>query len=87
VLKKHEPDSLLLHQARREVLEHLLELDRLRRTLDRIARGRLVLVDTPRPTPFAFPVLTNRLREKVSSETAGDRIRRMQLALERAADR
>jgi ATP-dependent helicase Lhr and Lhr-like helicase len=87
VLKKHEPDSLLLHQARREVLDHLLELDRLRRTLDRIAAGRLVLVDTPRPTPFAFPVLTNRLREKVSSETAGDRIRRMQLALERAADR
>jgi ATP-dependent Lhr-like helicase len=36
-------------------------------------------------TPLAFPLLVDRARERVSSESLTDRIRRMQLALERAA--
>ena len=38
-----------------------------------------------RPTPFAFPLLVERLRESLSSEKLADRIARMVADLEKAA--
>ena len=52
---------------------------------DRIARSTVVVTEPRRPTPLAFPLVVDRNRERVSSESLGDRMRRMQLALERAA--
>jgi ATP-dependent helicase Lhr and Lhr-like helicase len=85
VLQRYDPENLLLEQASREVLERQLERSRLARTLERIAGARLVLREPRRPTPLAFPLLVDRARQRVSSETLADRVRRMQLALERAA--
>jgi ATP-dependent Lhr-like helicase len=34
-----------------------------------------------RATPFAFPVIVDRLREKISTEKLEDRIRKMKLQL------
>ena len=85
VFQQYDPHNMLLRQARREVLERQLEHQRLRTTLDRIAAGRVTIVPTPRPTPFAFPLLVERLRERVSSEELAGRVRRMQARLERAA--
>jgi len=85
VFRDYDPHNMLLAQARREVLERQLEHARLAAALGRIAAGRVALVDTPRPTPLAFPLLVDRLRERVSSEQLADRVRRMQLQLERAA--
>jgi ATP-dependent helicase Lhr and Lhr-like helicase len=85
VLERYDPSNLLLSQARREVLERQLERSRLGRTLERLATAR-VMITTPRRTPpLAFPLLVDRARDRVSSETLADRIRRMQLSLERAA--
>ena len=39
------------------------------------------------PTPLAFPILVSRMRARVSSETLAERVRRMQVRLESAADR
>jgi ATP-dependent Lhr-like helicase len=86
VLANYEPDNLLLYQARREVLQRQLEQSRLQRALEQIARGKVLVVDVPRPTPFAFPLLVDRLRQTVSSETLEDRIRKMQLSYEKWAD-
>jgi ATP-dependent Lhr-like helicase len=36
-------------------------------------------------TPLGFPLLVDRTRERVSSESLSDRIKRMQVALEKAA--
>jgi ATP-dependent Lhr-like helicase len=84
VFVKYDPGNLLLAQANREVLERQLEISRLRRALDKIAAGRITILDTRRPTPFAFPLLVERLRETtLSSEKLADRVKRMQLALER----
>lgn len=83
VFQQYDPQNMLLHQARREVLERQLEHQRLRATLERIAAGRVTIVSTPRPTPFAFPLLVERLRERVSSEELAERVRRMQARLER----
>ena len=87
VFARYDPDNLLVFQAHREVLERQLEQSRLARALQRVAEGRLVVVEVVRPTPLAFPLLVDRAREQVTSEKLGDRIRRMSAPLERAADR
>jgi ATP-dependent Lhr-like helicase len=86
VLERYDPSNLLLGQARREVLERQLERSRLALTLERLASARVVITTPRRTPPLAFPLLVDRARDRVSSETLADRIRRMQLALERAAD-
>jgi ATP-dependent helicase Lhr and Lhr-like helicase len=85
VFTRHDPQNRLLEQARDEVLAQQLETERLRGAMERIQRSELVVVDVPKLTPFAFPILVDRLREKVSSERLGDRVRRMQAQLENAA--
>jgi ATP-dependent helicase Lhr and Lhr-like helicase len=67
------------------VLERQLERSRLGTTLQRLSAARVVVTEPKRFTPLAFPLLVDRTRNKVSSEKLGDRIKRMQLALERAA--
>jgi ATP-dependent helicase Lhr and Lhr-like helicase len=85
VFMQHDPANLLLSQARREVLERQLERGRMARALERIAAGHISVVDVPRITPLAFPLLIDHLREAVSSEKLADRVRKMQLVLEKAA--
>jgi ATP-dependent Lhr-like helicase len=85
VFQRYDPDNLLLTQAHREVLERQLERSRLGATLQRLAAARVVVTDPRRFTPLAFPLLVDRTRNRVSSEKLADRIRRMQVALERAA--
>jgi ATP-dependent Lhr-like helicase len=85
VLQRYDPSNLLLEQASREVLERQLESTRLGAALRRLSRAAVVITTPKRPTPLAFPLLVDRTRERVSSESIGDRIQRMQLALERAA--
>jgi ATP-dependent Lhr-like helicase len=85
VLQRYDPKNLLLSQAAHEVLERQLESTRLGKTLDRIARSTVIVTEPRRPTPLAFPLVVDRNRERVSSESLGDRVRRMQMALERAA--
>jgi ATP-dependent helicase Lhr and Lhr-like helicase len=86
VLTNYDPENLLLNQARREVLQRQLEQSRLQRALEHIAHGKICVQDVPRPTPFAFPLLVDRLRQTVSSETLEDRIQKMQLSYEKWAD-
>jgi ATP-dependent Lhr-like helicase len=85
VLHRYDPTNLLLSQAAREVLERQLESTRIGTTLERIARSTVIVTEPRRPTPLAFPLVVDRNRERVSSESLADRVRRMQMALERAA--
>ena len=85
VLQRYDPANMLLTQAHREVLERQLESSRLGRTLERLATARVVITTPKRTSPLAFPLLVDRTRDRVSSESLGDRIRKMQLALEKAA--
>ena len=85
VFRQYDPRNLLLSQAHREVLERQLESSRLGRTLERLTNSDVVVTEPKRTTPLAFPLLVDRTRERVSSETIADRIRRMQVALEKAA--
>ncbi|MGI9077695.1 MAG: ligase-associated DNA damage response DEXH box helicase [Gemmatimonadaceae bacterium] len=85
VFTRYDPANLLLRQAHREVLERQLESSRLGRTLERLSRSSIVITAPARTPPLAFPLLVDRTRQRVSSESLTDRIRRMQLVLERAA--
>lgn len=77
VFRDYEPDNLLLQQAFRETFEHQLEEGRLIQALERIERQEIVWKPCNKPTPFSFPIITDRLREKLSSETLADRIKKM----------
>ncbi|MFZ6731648.1 ligase-associated DNA damage response DEXH box helicase [Undibacterium sp. Ji42W] len=85
VFRKHDADNLLLTQAQREVLEQELELTRLRQTLQQLQQKQIVLREIARPTPFAFPLMVELFREKLSTEKLSDRIARMVRELEKAA--
>jgi len=86
VFARWDAGNPLLAQAEREVLERELEYSRLAHAMRRLADSPVVLRQVARPTPFAFPLLVARLREKLSSEKLADRVRRMQLEYDRAAD-
>lgn len=77
VFKDYEPDNLLLQQAYTETFEHQLEEGRLLLALERIANQTIVVKPCLKPTPFSFPIITDRLREKLSSETLAERIKKM----------
>ncbi|QBA63163.1 ligase-associated DNA damage response DEXH box helicase [Muriicola soli] len=77
VFKDYEADNLLFLQAYRETFEHQLEEGRLRIALERIERQDIVWKKCKKPTPFSFPIITDRLREKMSSEKLADRIKKM----------
>ena len=85
VFQRYDPGNLLVSQAHREVLERQLESSRLGRTLERLDASTVVATRPRRTPPLAFPLLVDRTRERVSSESLTDRVRRMQVALERDA--
>nr|WP_299338766.1 ligase-associated DNA damage response DEXH box helicase [Allomuricauda sp.] len=77
VFRDFEPDNLMFQQAFTETFEHQLEEGRLRLALERIASQEIVWKNCKNPTPFSFPIITDRLREKLSNEKLADRIKRM----------
>ena len=82
VFKDYEDDNLLYLQSFRETFEHQLEEGRFRMALERIHHQKIIWKKCEKPTPFSFPIITDRLREKLSSEKLEDRIRRMLKSLE-----
>ncbi|HET7404470.1 MAG TPA: ligase-associated DNA damage response DEXH box helicase [Usitatibacter sp.] len=85
VFARWDPRNPLLGQAEREVLERQLEFSRLADALRRIVATPILLRQTHKPSPFAFPIMVGRFREKLTSEKLADRVRRMQLEYDRAA--
>ncbi|AMM24408.1 ligase-associated DNA damage response DEXH box helicase [Variovorax sp. PAMC 28711] len=85
VFRKYDPQNRLLLQAEEELLAQELEIGRLRASLARIASQGLVVQALARPTPFAFPLMIERFREKLTNESVADRIARMVDQLEKAA--
>ena len=78
VFRDYEPDHLLFQQAFRETFEHQLEEGRLRIAMERINSQEIIWKKCRQPTPFSFPIITDRLsRERLTSEPMEDRIRRM----------
>jgi ATP-dependent helicase Lhr and Lhr-like helicase len=77
VFHEYESNNLLLLQAMEEVMDFQLEEARLRSALQRIAHQKIVIREPDKPTPFAFPIMVDRMREKLSTERIEDRVRKM----------
>jgi ATP-dependent Lhr-like helicase len=69
VLRRHQPDHLLLRCARADAATATLDVARLGRLLQRI-RGRIMPVELARVSPFAVPVLLEIGRETVAGAGA-----------------
>jgi len=85
VFAQYDPANLLLAQSTQEVLERQIEALRLDAALARLRGARAVFTQPPRPTPFAFALMVEMFREKLTTEALADRVARMVEALEKAA--
>lgn len=78
VLEEHDPHHLLLRQAYTEVFNQQLEEARLRAAFERISQSKIIYTFSDRFTPLSFPIKVDSLRQSLSSEDLGTRIRKMQ---------
>lgn len=80
VFSEYEGDNVLLRQAHQEALQFQLEEFRLREALLRLQQLKIVIRESEKPTPFAFPILVDGLnREKLITETLEERVAKMTL--------
>jgi len=71
VLRKYEPDHLLLHAAWADARARMTDVGRLAHLLDTAAE-RMLHIDLPRVSPMAVPVLIMIGRESVAQGTADE---------------
>ena len=77
VFREYDPDNLLFLQTYEEVMTFQFEESRLRDALNRIQGQKIIITEPAHFTPFSFPIVVDRLREKLSSERLSDRVKRM----------
>ncbi|HEY0055537.1 MAG TPA: ligase-associated DNA damage response DEXH box helicase [Pedobacter sp.] len=77
VFNEYEPDNVLVRQAYNEALQFQLEEFRLREALKRIKDLKVIITQSAKPTPFAFPIMVDRLREKLTTESLEERVAKM----------
>ena len=84
VFSEYESDNVLIRQAYQEALQFQLEEYRLRAALQRLQTLKVVITESEKPTPFAFPILVDGLsREKLITETLEERIAKMSMRYEK----
>ncbi len=83
VFRDYDPGNLLFLQAYDEAIIFQLEETRLRRALQRIRKQEIKLMYPKKCTPFSFPLIVDRLRERMTNEKLSQRIERMQLQLKK----
>ena len=85
VFSEYESDNVLVRQAYHEAMQFQLEEFRLREALQRIQHLKVVITESERPTPFAFPILVDGLgREKFITETLEERVAKMSLMYQKS---
>ena len=85
VLAEHDAENMLLEQARREVLQQQFEYQRLAESLEAIVSREIVVIDTPRLSPLAFPIWAEQIQSRLSTQSWRERIVQMAAELEQAA--
>lgn len=77
VFRKYDAGNLLLNQAENEVLSQELELSRLAETLRRMRAKQVDFAPLRHPSPMSVPLMVERFREKLSTETLAQRLERI----------
>jgi len=81
VFEEYDPSNLLLKQAHQEVLDMQMEKDKVLEAIRKINRQEIQIKFPGQFTPFSFPIMVDRLRATLSSETLEDRIVKMKAQL------
>ena len=74
VFKKYEINHLLIKQAHNEVNNYQLEKTRIKKCLKRMSNLKILIKEIKIPTPFAFPLLVERLNNTLSNESIEKRV-------------
>ncbi|MEO0811629.1 MAG: hypothetical protein AAFY60_02115, partial [Myxococcota bacterium] len=61
----------------REVLEQYFERSRLATTMERLRSAHRLVKEVQQPTPLGLPLVVERVRNQLSTESIEDRIARM----------
>lgn len=77
-VKAPDSDNQLLKQAHEEAINQQMEKDKLMLALEKINRQKIEVKYPVHFTPFAFPIMVDRLRSSLSSESLEDRIAKIQ---------
>ena len=85
MFRQLDPGNLLLGQAEREVLRQEFDLTRLEAVLQSLQTRRWVFKPLTRWTPLAFPLMVERLRERLSTHKLQDRIQQLLAELNQAS--
>lgn len=83
VLKEYDTDNRLISQSFHEAMNFQLDEKRIRNTLEHINSQEIIISHPQQMTPFAFPIMVDRLRARLSSEKLSDRVKRMKDNLEK----
>ena len=78
VLEDYDSQNILLKQAYTEVFNQQIDEARLMEAFKRIENSKIILKFANSLTPLSFPIKVDSLRQSLSSEDLGERIRRMQ---------
>ena len=81
VFTEYDKNNLLLRQSYNEVMEQQMEEARLRNMLGRARQSKIIITFPQQLTPFCFPLKVDSMRENFSSEQLEDRVKKMQLQL------
>ncbi|SMD45124.1 ATP-dependent helicase Lhr and Lhr-like helicase [Aquiflexum balticum DSM 16537] len=82
VFEDYDPDNLLLRQAHHEVLNMQMEKNKILEAIQKINKQQIILKSPGQFTPFSFPIMVDRLRATLTSESLEDRIAKMRAFLE-----
>lgn len=82
VLNKHDPQHVLLREARKEALDQELHLPTLRESLSRMAHLSHVYARSRKHSPFSFGLWAESFRGQLSNESWADRVKRLALQME-----
>lgn len=77
-----EKGNLLLQEAYDEVMTFQMEEVRMRDALERMQVQHVIIKEMKQFSPFCFPILTERFREKFTNEKLEDRVKKMISKLE-----
>ena len=78
VLEDYDSQNILLKQAYTEVFNQQIDEARLFEAFNRIENSKIILKFANSFTPLSFPIKVDSLRQSLSSEDLGERIKRMQ---------
>ena len=79
---EYDPNNLLLKQAYQEAFDFQIEEERMRSMLERIQNQKIILTRPDKPTPFCFPIMTDRIRQRYVGQSLSEQIKKMTLQFE-----